>query len=87
MAISLATADPVPTLTTHWGQAVQAARHRVDQLADTLRELELVEQRLAEHGITLNADLGPVGNAAKAARQTVQEHKADHQTQVFTLPR
>ena len=75
---ALAQTDPVENLTKNWGNLASKARHRVEELAGILRELDKVQQTLGERGLTCSTDLGPIGNAAFAAWRTTQEHKERH---------
>ncbi len=54
-----------------WADAVITANTRLRAITDTFRELELLEEQLTGHGYHLKADLGPVGDAARAAYQTL----------------
>lgn len=76
--------DPVPTLMARHGDAIANTRRRVDDLDQALRELDSVTEMLAEKKITVGADLGAVGNAARFAR-TAQ--LADASVAAFELPR
>jgi hypothetical protein len=82
-ATRLAQTDPVPNLTGQAGQLAADARRKLDNLIYTLRELDKIRGTLAEHDITLEVDLGPIGNAAAAARRDL-EKKRDQPT--FKLP-
>lgn len=86
-ARTLAQSDPIPVLTARWGNLSAAARKTVARLNDDLRELDTVTGQLAKHGLTVATDLGPVGNAAAAARVTVAEHKQTHDRPGFQMPR
>lgn len=85
-ARQLAQSDPVPTLTARWGELTAEARKRVAALTDSLRELDKLTQQLAAHQLTISTDLGPVGNAARAAYVTTLEHAEKHEHD-FQLPR
>lgn len=77
-ARALAQTDPVPTIVARWGEAAAEARRQVDRLEDALRTLAKQEALLAEHDLTVSTDLGPTGNAAKAAWVTTLEHRERH---------
>lgn len=85
-ARAIAQSDPVPILTARWGELTATARQRVAALTDSLRELERLEEQLAAHDLTIGTDLGPIGNAARAAYTTTQEHTARHDHD-FALPK
>lgn len=85
-ARAIAQSDPVPVLTARWGEITATARQRVAALTDSLRELEKLREQLREHDLTIGTDLGPVGNAARAAFTTTEEHKSRHDHD-FALPR
>lgn len=85
-AHALAQSDPVPVLTARWGDLTAEARKRVAALTDSLRELDKLTQQLAAHNLTIGTDLGPVGNAARAAYVTTVEHAEKHEHD-FALPR
>lgn len=74
-ARTLAQQDPVPQITANWSQTAQKARQLVDQLTATLRELDKTADALAERSITVGVDLGPVGEAARAARRDLEKQK------------
>jgi hypothetical protein len=82
-ATRLAQTDPVPNLTGQAGQLAADARRKLDNLIYTLRELDKIRGTLAEHDITLEVDLGPIGNAAAAARRDLEKQR-DQPT--FKLP-
>lgn len=83
---TIAQADPVPTLTARWGEATKLARERVTAVADSCRELARLEEQLGEHDIKMVAGLGPIGDAARAAFVTTEEHKARHDHD-FQMPK
>lgn len=68
-ARTLAQTDPVPNLTKLWGETAARTRTAVANLETAMRELNKVEDQLKERGLTVSTDLGPVGNAARAARR------------------
>lgn len=76
--------DPVPTLMARHGHAIAQTRKRVDDLDQALRELDSVTEMLAEKKITVGADLGAVGNAARHARTAAL---ADANVSAFELPK
>lgn len=79
----LAQSDPVPNLNNQWVTAVVNARVHLRDLTRALRELDKTAETLLEHDITVSVDLGPIGNAAAAARRDL-ERKND--TPTFKLP-
>ena len=82
----LAQTDPTPNIVTRWGEAVTEARTRVSAFEDSLRELDKLRDQLKERDIHVAVDLGPVGNAAAAARRTVADHDTRHAGD-FEMPR
>jgi hypothetical protein len=80
----LAQSDPVPNLATHLGGSVEVCRKHIEHLTNALRELDKLKEQLAEHKIVVEVDLGPIGNAAAAARRDL-EKRSDSPT--FSLPR
>ena len=74
----LAQQDPIPNIVTRWGETVTETRRRVAALEDSLRDLDTIQAQLAERNLTVSCDLGPVGNAAAAARRTIDEHQERH---------
>lgn len=70
---TLAQQDPVPNLASRWGGAAARARSAVADLETCLRELDKVQDQLKERGLTVSTDLGPVGNAAQAARRDLDQ--------------
>lgn len=81
-----AQSDPVPILTARWGEVTATARQRVAALTDSLRELERLSEQLGAHDLTIGTDLGAVGNAARAAFVSIEEHKVKHDHD-FQLPK
>lgn len=71
----IAQSDPLPNLTTNLGTTLQAAKKRVGDLTSTLRELDTLQQNLLEHGLDMDIDLGPIGNAAAAARRDLEKQR------------
>jgi hypothetical protein len=80
----LAQQDPVPNLSANWASAAVGARTAVERLTTLLRDLDKTRDQLLEHGIEVSVDLGPIGNAAAAARRDL-EKKRD--TPAFEMPR
>lgn len=78
----IAQSDPVPNLTSSWGQLAADARRKVDSLTTTLRELDKVTGTLVDHGMKVDVDLGPIGNAAAAARRDLEKDRGP----TFNLP-
>jgi hypothetical protein len=83
-ATRLAQSDPVPNLTTQWVEAMTTARKSLSALTRALREVDGLSKTLAEHDVTVRVDLGPIGNAAAAARRDLEKNK-DKTT--FALPK
>lgn len=79
----IAQSDPVPNLTASWGDIVTSARSCVESLTTILRSLDKVQDHLAERGLTVEVDLGPIGNAAAAARRDLEKERPGN---TFTLP-
>lgn len=82
-ARQIAQSDPVPILSARWGQVAADTRKAVAALDDKLRELDTLTEQLAERDLVVATDLGPVGNAARAARTA---SLSDAQARPFTLP-
>jgi hypothetical protein len=79
----IAQSDPFPNVNAQWGQAVAEANRKVRSLITTLRELDGLTAILEEHGITVSVDLGPIGNAATAARRDLEKQR---DTPTFQMP-
>jgi hypothetical protein len=82
-ATRLAQTDPTPQMVARFGEYQLEARSRLAYLVDTLRNLDKLADELAEHAITVSVDLGPIGNAAAAARRDLEKQR-DQPT--FTMP-
>jgi hypothetical protein len=80
----LAQSDPVPAMQQRWVESVQHARKLLDGLVRELRVIDSHAETLAEHGITVTVDLGPIGNAAAAARRDLER---DTGKKPFEMPR
>jgi hypothetical protein len=72
---TLAQSDPLPNLATNLGTTLQAAKSRVAALVSVLRELDILKDLLLEHGLDMDIDLGPVGNAAASVRRDLEKQK------------
>lgn len=83
-ARQLAQSDPVPALSKRWGEITLVARQRVQAVEDSLRELDKITEQLAAHDLVVATDLGPTGNAARAAFTALL---ADQTAPAFTLPK
>lgn len=83
-ATRLAQSDPVPNISANWTAYAVAARTAVEKLTGILRDLDKTTEQLAEHDITVSVDLGPIGNAAAAARRDLEKRR-DEPT--FEMPR
>jgi hypothetical protein len=68
-ATRLAQTDPVPNLSSRWGETVTSARCALADLVTQLRALDDLHDQLAEYKLDVSVDLGPIGNAAAAARR------------------
>ncbi len=79
----IAQQDPVPTMTARFGVAVATAGKQVANLTDTLREIDKIAGQLHERGITVNVELGPVGDTAAAARRDMERETGN----TFEMPR
>jgi hypothetical protein len=80
----LAQANPVPNLTAQWTDHVMQARRLVGMLTSELRSIDDVQNSLGDHEIRVSVDLGPIGNAAAAARRDLEKQKPGTK---FELPR
>jgi hypothetical protein len=78
----LAQQDPVPNMTARYGQVVEDARKRLDLFVNCLRVLDGLQDDLAEKGVVVNVDLGPIGNAAAATRRDLERDNPNK----FKLP-
>jgi hypothetical protein len=78
-----AQSDPAPKLTARWGEATADTRRVLAQLVVYLRELDALQEQLAERDITVDINLGPIGNAAASVRRDVE--KKDR-TPKFSMP-
>jgi hypothetical protein len=68
----LAQQDPVQNMTALYAEDAQNARRHIADLTRLLKQLDEGKEKLAEHGITVDVDLGPIGNAAAAARRDLE---------------
>ncbi len=76
--------NPVPTLAAGWTADIERARNLIDNLTMILRSIDKTARILEErHDIKLAADLGPIGNAAAAARRDLEKQ----QPAGFSLPK
>ena len=82
--VKVVTRDPAASLSERLGQLTESAHTRVFDLVGVLRELDKVREQLEEHGITVQVDLGPIGNAAAAARRDLDRRD---ESPKFSLPR
>ena len=80
---TLAQTDPTSTIVERWGHEVIATRNAVTVLEARLRDLQKATDDLAERNLVVATDLGPTGNAARAAYMAAQ---ADAGTRGFSLP-
>jgi hypothetical protein len=83
-ATRLAQSDPVPNLTRQYAECTQAAKKHLEYLVTELRAIDNLADTLTEHGLTVSVDLGPIGNAAAAARRDLEKRK---DAPAFKLPR
>ena len=79
----LAQSDPVPNLTARMGNVAMATRNQIEGLVGLLRELDGLHDTLQEHSIDVTVDLGPIGNAAAAARRDLERERPTP----FEMPR
>lgn len=79
----LAQQNPIPNLTSVVGQTITEARDKIDSLTATLRALDKLTETLREHKVTVDVDLGVIGNAAAAARRDLERERPT----TFELPR
>jgi hypothetical protein len=80
---ALAQTDPVTNLTTTAGELAVELITMLDTLTRALRSLDRARDALQERGIAFDVDLGPIGNAAAAARRDLEKPNTD----TFHLPR
>ncbi len=81
---ALAQSNPVPNMTSAWTSNVEHARTSIENLTVLLRHIDKIATVLKErHDIVLAADLGPIGNAAAAARRDLEKQ----QPAGFTMPK
>ncbi len=73
---ALATPDPLPALTRNLGQDITDTQTVLERLEILLRRIDEKRQALREAGVTVDVDLGPIGNASAAARRTLEAGKA-----------
>lgn len=71
----LAQSDPVPNLMANWATYATTAGNIVGRLTDCLRELDKLQDQLAAHDITVDIDLGQIGEAARAARRDLERER------------
>lgn len=81
---NIAQSDPVPKLTQQYGEFTRMAKYMLADLTRILRHVDESAATLAEHGITVSVDLGPIGNAAAAARRDLEKQRDGN---TFELPR
>jgi hypothetical protein len=79
----LAQSDPLPNLSATWTDTAVEVRRLVDNLNVRLRELDKLQATLAEHDITVDIDLGPIGNAARSTRRDLERDTG----RTFEMPR
>ena len=70
--VKVLTRDPADALAQQLGTATEDARDSVFRLVGALRSLDATIGKLREHGIDVKVDLGPIGNAAQAARRDLE---------------
>ncbi len=81
---AMAQSNPVPNMTSAWTSNVEHARTSIENLTVLLRHIDKIAAVLKErHDIVLAADLGPIGNAAAAARRDLEKQ----QPAGFTMPK
>lgn len=78
----LAQSDPVPNLSAQWTDSIVTVRKRIADLTRDLREMDDLADKLADHEINVSAELGPIGNAAAAARRDLERQKPN----TFAMP-
>lgn len=83
---ALAQSDPTENLAARIGELKAEADRQVSALAWTLKAIDNTTAILGEKGLGIVVDLGPIGNAAMAARRTTEEHKSRHDHD-FQLPK
>jgi hypothetical protein len=83
-ATRIAQSDPVSNLTTNYGTHVLAAKRHLANLVKELRDLDHCRMKALEHGVTLDVDLGPIGNAAASVRRDLEKQK---DAPTFALPK
>lgn len=62
-------ADPLAALARNLGQDITDARLLVERLERVLAHVDEKVSRLKEQGVTVEVDLGPIGDAAASARR------------------
>lgn len=83
-ATRLAQSDPVPNMTEQVGQLTADLRSTIAGLTSQLRALDTrIETLREQHDITVSVDLGPIGNAAAAARRDLERER---DTPTFRMP-
>ncbi len=82
--VKVITRDPADALAQQLGEATEQARNAVFHLVGALRGLDSVIGKLAEHQIEVKVDLGPIGNAAAAARRDLERQNDSRPS--FRLP-
>jgi hypothetical protein len=80
---SLAQADPLPNITANLARHLTDAKKHRDHLVTALRDIDKCKVSLLEHGVDIDVDLGPIGNAAAAARRDLEKERPAG----FSLPR
>jgi hypothetical protein len=74
--------DPVPNMVALYAEDAQSAKRHIADLTRLLRQLDEGRDKLAEHGITVDVDLGPIGDAAAACRRDLAKQRGPE----FRLP-
>ena len=69
----IAQSNPVPNLSARWTDATVRARHAIEDATVCLRQIDDLADQLAAHNVTVSVDLGPIGNAAAAARRDLEK--------------
>lgn len=74
-ARTLAQSDPTENLASRIGELKTTADRQVADLIRTLTDLDHTTRLLTEKGLGIVVDLGPIGNAAAAARRDLEKQK------------
>lgn len=74
--------DPLAVQSKRFGETLRTAKAQVADLESTLRELDDLTGKLAEHGMKIDYTLGPIGDAAAHTRRDIDRENP----RTFHLP-